>query len=215
MRIGFDVDGVLADFNTSYVSLVRRCTGRDLFASDVVEQIAAGVYPNTWNWPEALGYDYQTEIKGKIWSDYMMKQTSFWENLGIMPEFQKKGDIRIDQMARDHEMYFITNRVGSTAKQQTERWIRRWFNVQNPTVLITENKGDAAGVLRLEFYIDDKWENVAKQTYPKDTAVYLLNRPWNVAGTPSGTKDLMITDEGTTYVRVNSVREALNAGGIL
>ena len=56
MRIGFDVDGVLADFNKRFIERVIAITGRDLFPPRPFD------IP-TWNYPEHYGYTAEESMQ--------------------------------------------------------------------------------------------------------------------------------------------------------
>lgn len=195
MRLGIDVDGVLADFNTAFIDRVIAVTGRDLFPPRPFD------IP-TWNYPEHYGYtaDETTTIWESIKAD-----DAFW---ALLPEYADTRDLleRLWSMRWDHDIYFITARPGVQAKQQTEHWLHHG-GYDNPTVLITSHKGLAAQTLGLHAYVDDRWENALdaagvhwKGEAPK-TRSFLLTRPWNAANDCAG----------TAVTRVHSVAAFLDA----
>ncbi len=177
LRIGVDIDGVLADFNEAYV---RRCisvTGKDLFPGPY------GTWTiKTWNYPEAFGYT--AEEVSAVW-DSIKKDGYFWESLGHY-------DTTHDDIAMlaycasilNDDLYFITARPGIMSKTQTERWLAHKVRLTvgshkfEPTVLITSKKGLAARTLDLDVYIDDKWENCL-EVAQTSTRCFMMNRGWN------------------------------------
>lgn len=170
MRIGIDIDGVIANFYSAYeTAVIEEAGGEDKFPAKYPEQL-----PPVWDWPEHYGYDKM--ITGRVWKK-IKESRSFWGNLGKLPDAKV-----LDQSMpwAIHDVYFITNRAGANAKQQTERWLRERFPIHNPTVLVTPNKGLAAAALQLDVYIDDKGENVlAVEQQSPATRVYLIDRPYN------------------------------------
>jgi uncharacterized HAD superfamily protein len=174
MRVGIDVDGVLAEFNAGFIALVKEKLGVEL--PPVSEN-----YPDTWNYDiEALKVHYGDEQRAKeasreLWGTIAASH-SFWMKLQPIsqPLLYKLADV-----AAMHTFYFITSRPGGSAKFQTEAWLLKWFAL--PTVLIASDKGPVAKSLGLELFIDDKPENaneVAEATEGK-CLVLMPERPWN------------------------------------
>lgn len=171
MRIGFDVDGVLAEFQAAYQDLVVKVTGRDMFLSNDKNN------PPCWDWPQYRGYS-NGEIQ-KVWM-FILSNSRFWYDLETT-RFARNCASRLttlfDNDNNAHEVYFITDRPGIKAKHQTERWLREWFDLDNATVIVTPDKGVAARLLKLDAYIDDKPANVnavAAETRPKKNKDYLV-----------------------------------------
>ena len=168
MRIGFDIDGVLADFQSVYQQLVVRLTGRDLFHSGDAEN------PPVWDWPEHRGY-LPSEMQ-KVWV-HIVANPHFWQSLPPTPFLLRAYD-RLAALGRnrDHDLYFVTDRRGLNVKRQTENWLDRFMDIQQPTVLITPDKGGAARLLKLDAYIDDRWDNVqdvATMTKPRSEQEFI------------------------------------------
>ncbi len=177
MKIGLDIDGVLANFYEVYERLTILTSGRDLFPKR-----GPGVYPPVWNWPEHYGYT-KAEMK-KVW-DTIKNDPHFWLSLSVLSE----EDMRLAQeLAEDihYDVYFITDRPGKCAKAQTELWMLNQLGL-TPTVLISGAKGHIAIGLGLDVYVDDKPENCidVRQQSPK-TRVYMPDRDYNRA---SGAED--------------------------
>lgn len=174
MRIGFDIDGVLADFNSSFIALVKDVTGRDLFPPDY--------WPHTWNYPESLGYT-DAEVSA-VW-DRIKAGGVFWQQLAPLPDMAVLARWFVlppfPQAPQPyHEFYFITSRMGKNVKLQTEEWLDEQMGVAGNTVLISSEKGALARALKLDYYVDDRAENIrdVELTSP-NTFAYLINQPWN------------------------------------
>lgn len=200
MRIGFDVDGVLANFNQDYVELTRVLTKRDLFPPEWMEP--TNIAPPTWYYPQSFGYT--NEECDKVF-EVIAASDRFWRDLqpyeGVVENMNKF----YMQHACDNDVYFITNRAGKGAKWQTEAWLCEALGWTDCTVLVSSAKGLCAKALKLDVYLDDKWENaldVAKES--PATRNYLLNQPYNVGfGTNLGVE------------RVNTLEEFLRREGLI
>lgn len=169
MKIGIDVDGVLADFNAAYIQRTIDITKHDFFPPRPFDIL-------TWNYPESYGYTAK-EVSA-VW-DSIKADPAFWFNL--KPYFDAPTMLELLQQYRDagHDVYFITARPGLNPKAQTERWLEVYgpFHGSTPTVLISSQKGLCCRALEIDAYIDDRIENVVETSQICQT--YLLNRPWN------------------------------------
>lgn len=163
MRVGVDIDGILADFNTSYIALLNRVSGKEADIHYV---------PTQWSYERSLGFT-KDDIQA-AWEQ--IKSNDFWHSLDMMPgvEYGCLCDLE------SHDLYFVTTRPGEFSKTDTESWLNRHLGVECPTVLISNRKGHAAYALELDYFIDDKIENVWDvQDRAPNTKAYLLDRPWN------------------------------------
>jgi len=151
MRIGIDVDGVLACFYAGYEDLIVGIDGRDLFGAHRWPRET----PPVWDWPQHYGYS--GDVIAEAWKRIKASDT-FWLTLPPMPEigtFQRWMGANTE-----HQVYFVTDRPGATAKRQTELWLMR-YGVACPTVIISrKGKGIVCEALDLELYVDDKGENI-------------------------------------------------------
>lgn len=169
-RIGFDCDGVIADFNTAFINRVIAVTGKDLFPPRPFD------IP-TWDYPEHYGYT-AGHMSG-VWQS-IKEDESFWLRLPAYPEANETLRRLTQQVLIGSDVYFITSRPGAVAKWQTEEWLRRHGFDETPTVLISSAKGLSAKALKLDVYVDDRWENVVDvTTQVPDCRTCLVDRPWN------------------------------------
>lgn len=166
-RIGCDIDGVLADFQPLFTTRIVDVTGRDLYPKADYDTR----YP-CWDHPQFWGYT-DAEMS-KVWKT-IVNEPMFWGWLDHYPDtFKSCG--ALENREKD-DLYFVTDRPGVGAKDQTEHWLYR-FGINNPTVIISKHKGLVARALSLDYYIDDRWEN-ALDVATTSARSFLLDRPWN------------------------------------
>jgi 5'(3')-deoxyribonucleotidase len=175
LNIGIDIDGVLASFDQAYGQKIIEVTGKDLFPYKPYE-------PPCWNWTEPLGY---TKEEDKAAWDAVVKDPDFWFNLKPYPTTTAILTALWRRRAKGDAVYFITTRMGIAPKTQTEEWLmaqqeHRLTSFPFPTVLISANKGPVAAGLDLDWYADDKPENVVAvgEAVPHCRTI-LVDRPWN------------------------------------
>lgn len=193
MRIGIDVDGVLADFVNPYIERVIAVTGEDRFPPrpfEVTEWLTAQAYGYTgWQADAAMVSIYVDPF--------------FWQNLPPYPNTKDDLVAIGGFIEKGHEVYFITARAGVRVKRQTERWLAAHTHGEAElpvyTVLISEEKGACAAALDLDAYLDDRPDNLlAVHKQAPTTHTGMMTRPWNMKYQP-------------LYVpRVTSVREFLD-----
>jgi hypothetical protein len=185
MRLGFDIDGVLARFE---VAFAQEFPHRPMPVGDPA-------FPPVWHYPQFYG---ATDAEVDAAWERIKADERFWWRL---PELHGRTemDIRALNELRDrgHDIYFITNRVGKRVKWQTENWLRdRGFF--NPTVIIAGDKAPIVAALRLDAYIDDKPSNVnAVREGCPECRVYVMDRPYNqeVPGLRVATIEEMLSHE--------------------
>lgn len=188
MKIGFDIDGVFADFNASFIERVIASTGKDLFPPRPFD------IP-TWGYPQLYGYTKEEE--SKVWNE-ITKDPYFWYDLSPYSDTQN-ALYRLSSIACnfDDDVYFITSRPGVVAKAQTERWLRDMGVTIRPTVLISSAKGLCAQALKLDTYIDDRWENCMDVAGNSNAVTSMLVQPWNRDNDPAkyGIREVATVDE--------------------
>jgi hypothetical protein len=199
MKIGFDIDGVLAAFIPAYQRLViEHAGGLNLFHP------GDDKLPPCWNWPEYRGYN--KDVIGSVWA-HIKSSSSFWQYLGETPGCSTLRTVILD-LQRNHDVYFITNRMGCQAKRQTEHWLIHHLGIERPTVLLTADKGITAKALGLDCYIDDYLENArAVCAHSPSTRTYLLDMPYNQEDAPGNKRH----DWPYNFIRVKTVGQFLDA----
>ena len=153
LRIGFDMDGVLADFATAYRTIETRLYGpaepaRIASPEDVAEPKETAAAPNA------------RRRRDGVWAA-IRETPDFWQTLAPLDPGAVK---RIHEMTLRHqwETFFVTQRpatVGQTVQRQTQRWlVEHGFDL--PSVLVINGpRGAAAAAVQLDYHVDDSPTN--------------------------------------------------------
>ena len=197
MNLAYDLDGVIADFNTPYSALMQRQSGIQF-------------PPVTDTWPSVWGYDRATleadgvsradatAIINEVWTE--IKNSSFWGTLPLLGHGAETLRQARQLRAAGHNIYFITSRPGRFAKLLSEDWLMR-HDVPAPAVFIATNAEDKArigGFLSLDVFIDDKPENcvtmlgVAHYVYLQDAS---WNKGWKQPGVQRTARPALAVNE--------------------
>ena len=167
IRIGFDVDGVVADFAAGYRAVEQRLFGGRPGRPDEPESEDRAQEHRETRFREAVDRPGETPAESHqphemrrrrdlIWKE--IKQTrDFWETLAPT---EVDGVRRIHQLMLRHrwEIFFITQRpttAGDTVQRQTQRWlVEQGFDF--PSVLVVSgSRGVVSSALRLSYHVDD------------------------------------------------------------
>jgi hypothetical protein len=172
LRIGFDMDGVLADFSSAFHEVEVRLFGRGkAIRPELPEEAeekqsggsATGTHLRQGSGGQALDAGSLDDTRRRseaIWNA-IRSTPGFWTTLKPLDPTAVQR-IR-DQMIRHRwEVFFITQRpetVGETVQRQTQRWLlAQGFDV--PSVLVIGgSRGAAAKALRLDYHVDDSPQN--------------------------------------------------------
>jgi hypothetical protein len=144
IRVGFDVDGVIANFNKTF---------RETAAW--IEGAAA-----SHNRPDPAGRALAADAMKRVW-DHISRTSQWWLQLEAYEPDQIQRLYRTSRERR-WEVYFMTTRpssAGETTQFQTQWWLEcNGFPL--PSVLtVPGSRGDAANALKLDIAVDDRLTN--------------------------------------------------------
>lgn len=170
LRIGCDLDGVLADMDAGLLReagvLFGEAVAQGLKAS--AEAVPADAEPGDTAAAEALSDNVTPTVRlemtarqqRRLWR-HIETVENFWEGLAeIEPGVVKK--LASIATERRWEIIFLTKRPesgGATAQLQTQRWLQsKGFTL--PSVFVVQtSRGRIASALQLDVIIDDRPEN--------------------------------------------------------
>jgi uncharacterized HAD superfamily protein len=208
LRVGFDLDGTVADM---YSALHREALA--LFGDDAVRKVADQTtkpqeIPGEQNdktpeeTPKAdddhAPTDGMRELQltarqqMQLW-DHVKKIENFWSTL---PELEPGIIARIAKtsLERRWEVIFLTTRpstAGELVQLQSQRWLEA-HGFQYPSVYVVQrSRGKIADALQLDAFVDDRPENCLDIAVESKAKVILV---WqgNMADVPAGAKRLGI-----------------------
>lgn len=160
LRIGFDLDGVLADFRTAFSALARDVLHEDIEAARSPDAPArtAGDVERVWS-AIAASHNWWTTVK----------------------PFEPEQIVRLYSLARAGlwEVVFLTKRPpssGDTVQFQTQWWLERHGYLLPAVITVPGSRGDVANALRLDLIVDDQLINCAEVLGASTTKVVLVLR---------------------------------------
>ena len=176
LRIGFDLDGVLADMESELVRqseilfgepMTRRLEERAAEAGDApaVADVAAAAAQGSLDaapefTPSVNRLNMTARQQRRLWH-HVESIENFWEGLAELEPgvIQRLASLAID---RRWEIIFLTKRpetAGATAQVQSQRWLEsKGFTL--PSVFVVQgSRGRIAAALGLDIVVDDRPEN--------------------------------------------------------
>lgn len=163
LRIGFDIDGVLADFRSAFRQTAEQHLRKPVGADDTPQTRAS----------------LDADDVRRVW-DHIAKTPNWW--MGV-PAYEPAQIARLYGLTRASgwEVFFMTKRppsAGDSVQFQTQWWIER-FGFYLPAVMtVPGSRGEVANGLRLDLVVDDQIINCAEVIGAGATkAVLMLREP--------------------------------------
>jgi hypothetical protein len=161
LRIGIDIDGVLADFRTAFHEAALRCLRHDVDDEQDLETLS----------PLSA-----VDVR-RVW-DHIAAAQNWWMEV---PAYEPDQIARLYSLTRaaGWEVFFMTKRppsAGDSVQFQTQWWIER-FGFYLPAVLtVPGSRGDIANGLRLDLVLDDQLINCVEVISTAPTKAVLVLR---------------------------------------
>jgi len=172
LRIGCDLDGVLADmdaallrqaealFGEAVARGLQESTGSQAAAGEPPESPAGAAEPSQENAPPVVKFQMSSRQQRRLWK-HIETVDNFWEGLAEL-EPGVIGRLASIAAERRWEIIFLTRRpesAGATAQMQTQRWLQSKGFTLPSVFVVHESRGRIAAALDLDVVIDDRPEN--------------------------------------------------------
>ncbi len=172
LRIGIDLDGVVANFISGFEESAHHKLGPETDGHTDPDQ--------------AMVDQLTTSEMKRVWNA-IQETPNWWTYLAPYEPEQLK---RLYSLARRHkwEVFFLTRRpqtAGETVQFQTQWWLEREGFPLPSVVTVPGSRGELANALRLDLVIDDQLLNCIEIISASKTRVILIHR-----GFPDETPDL-------------------------
>ena len=163
LRIGFDLDGVVADFRTAFLDAARQILGPEAIRTPAtplpdVDAVSAADAKRVW----------------KVLAD----TSNWWLSV---PPYEPDQIARLYQLARRHrwEVSFLTSRVptaGDSVQFQSQAWLESYGYYLPAVVTVPGSRGEIANALRLDVVVDDQMLNCLEVVGASQTKAILILR---------------------------------------
>lgn len=146
LRIGFDLDGVVADFRMAFLQAAAQLLGRDAIRKP------SSPMPDL---------DAVSAADAKLVWKGITETPNWW--LSLAP-FEPAQIARLYQLARRFrwEVSFLTSRIptaGDSVQFQSQSWLEAYGFYMPTVVTVPGSRGEIANALRLDIVIDDQFLN--------------------------------------------------------
>ena len=212
MRLGFDLDGTVADLHSALTLEARRLFP-DIDPAAVPSSAAPASAPAPGEGTaaaDAPAEDQQLSFgslssrqQREIWNAVCDRE-NFWETLD---EIEPGALARLYRLVTEHrwELIFLTSRPetrGDTAQAQSHRWLSKHGYAQPSVFVVHGSRGKIAASLALDVIVDDRPENCLDVAIDSSARAILVWRA-DAANVPGSARQLGIGSVG-------SMRECLD-----
>jgi hypothetical protein len=161
LRIGFDLDGVVADFRTAFLDVAAKLLGRDAIQR-----------------PNAPMPDFNAVSAAdakRVWR--VITETPNWW-VGLAP-YEPAQIARLYQLTRRYrwEVSFLTSRIqttGDSVQYQSQAWLEAHGFYMPAVVTVPGSRGEIANAMRLDIVVDDQLLNCLEVVGASQTKAILL-----------------------------------------
>jgi hypothetical protein len=207
MRLGFDLDGTVADLHSALTLEARRLFP-DIDPAAIPNSAAPGTGPTTAgtgsaeqsSQPEEQALSFgslSSRQQSAIW-DAVCNRENFWETLD---EIEPGALARLYALVQEHrwELIFLTSRPetrGETAQAQSHRWLSKHGFLQPSIFVVHGSRGKIAASLALDIIVDDRPENCLDVAIDSSARAILIWRG-DAGNVPGSARQLGIGSVGS------------------
>jgi len=163
LRLGIDIDGVLADFRTAFRDAARDCLRREVLLDATDDKAPLG----------------HTDID-RVWN-HIARSPNWWMRV---PAYEPAQIANLYALSRSGqwEVCFLTKRpasAGDAVQFQTQWWLEQQGFFLPAVMTVPGSRGELANALRLDLAIDDQFVNCAEIIGAGPTKALLMLRDAN------------------------------------
>jgi hypothetical protein len=163
LRVGFDLDGVVADFRTGFLDVAAKIVGREAIrrpSSPMPDLDAVSAADSR-----------------RVWK-VITETPNWWATLS---PYEPAQIARLYQLARQFrwEVSFLTSRIptaGDSVQYQSQAWLETHGYYMPAVVTVPGSRGEIANALRLDVIIDDQFLNCLEVVGASQAKALLLLR---------------------------------------
>ena len=206
MRLGFDLDGTVADLHSALTLEARRLFP-DIDPSTIPDSAAPGTGTTTATGSEtqppqpeeqALSFGSLSQRQQSAIWDVVCNRENFWETLD---EIEPGALARLYALVQEHrwELIFLTSRPeteGDTAQAQSHRWLAKHGFLQPSVFVVRGSRGKIAASLGLDVVVDDRPENCLDVAIDSSARAILVWRD-DAGNVPGSARQLGIGSVGS------------------
>ena len=192
INCGVDLDGVIANYVKRFSQLCNQIHGAKCHVIEDLDEV------KHWDWHR--WYPIKENEVAYIWK-HIVETRDFWLSLDLLNRGQ--WEYFIDKIGKNNSIntYFITTReetLGMTATKQSAMWLEM-HSWKQPFVIKAKNKEKFIEDLNIEFFIDDKAENLIDIKKHNPTCkIYAQDAPYNLTA---------LENSHIEYKRVRGLRQ--------
>jgi hypothetical protein len=163
LRVGFDLDGVVADFRFAFLAIAAKVLGRNAI------QRPSSPMPD---------FDAVSAADAKhVWK--VITDTPNWW-VGVAP-YEPAQIARLYELTRRYrwEVTFLTSRIptaGDSVQLQSQAWLESHGFYMPAVVTVPGSRGEVANALRLDMVIDDQFLNCLEVVSGSQSKAMLILR---------------------------------------
>ena len=170
MRVGVDIDEVIADSCAAYLPVLNELFGKNLGREDLTR------------FDFEITYDLSETDMKRFWGHFA--RTGGWERIAPV----EGAAAALARLKVRHEVVIVTGRPEEFVGEKTRRWIAAHAIPHDALVFMGE--GDKEEAVRraldgkgLDALVEDHW-GFAEKVAARGVPVYLVDAPWNRAAPP-------------------------------